>query len=144
MDSNRNFLDPELLWENLTIIPTGNIPELLRNIDKNDLREYDVVVIHVGVNDIDTSDGKAVAKKLIEVTSRIKASTPGTKIILSEVTQRQLYRDDEVITCNKELRILQETDVTLARHSNLRDEQWSFHKPKDVNDIVTVGLPVGL
>jgi hypothetical protein len=43
-----------------------------------------------------------------------------------------LCRDDEVITCNKELRILQETEnVTLARHANLRDEQWSFHKPKD-------------
>ena len=132
MDSNRNYLDLDLLWENLTLVPTGNMSELLQNLEKNDLRDYDVVVIHVGVNDIDRTEGREVAKRLINVTSRIKAAAPGIQIILSEVTPRQLTRDDEVIACNEELRILQGTDnITLAKHSNLRDKQWSFHKPKD-------------
>ena len=132
MDSNRHFLDPSLLWENLSIVPTGNIPELIRNIERNDLREYDVVMIHVGVNDIDTTDGVDVARKLVDVTSRVKLSAPGVKIIISEVTPRQLFRDNEVLACNKEMKILQHAEnITVARHSNLRDEQWSFHKPKD-------------
>ena len=132
MDSNRNYLNPGMLWDNLTIVPAGCTNELLHKIEKNDLRNFDVIIIHVGVNDIDNHDGKSVAKRLIDITSRIKASAPGIHIILSEVTPRQLRKDNEVLICNEELKVLQNTDnITLARHSNLRDSEWSYHKKKD-------------
>ena len=132
MDSNRNFLNPDLLWENLTIVPAGNISELTTQLENNDLRDYDIVMIHVGVNDLDKSDGKTTAKRLIGLTSRIKSSVPGIKIILSQITPRQLHRDDEVLVCNEELNILNNAEnITIAKHSNLRDKEWSFHKPND-------------
>ena len=55
------------------------------------------------------------------------------KIIVSEVTPRQLYRDDEVIECNKILHATLRFDkeVTIAKHGNLRNERWSFHKKND-------------
>ena len=132
MDSNRNYIDPCRLWENLTIVPAGNISELTKKLEQNDLRNYDVVVIHVGVNDIDRVNGRTVAKQLIDLTSRIKSSAPGVKIILSQVTPRQLYKDDEVQACNAELDVLKDAEnITIAKHNNLRDDKWSFHKPND-------------
>ena len=143
MDSNRQYLDPDLLWDNLRIVPAGNVVELIRKVEENDLRDFDIVIIHVGVNDLDKQDGKTVAKRLISVTSRIKASAPGTHIILSEVTPRQLSRDTEVISCNKELYETLDTaeNITIARHSNLRDSEWSFHKENDDKHITKMAIP---
>ena len=129
MDSNRRHLNEDLLWENLTLIQVGNIPDLHKTIAKQNLPDFDVVVLHVGVNDIDTTTGETVAQKLIHVTSKIKKLAPGITIVLSEVTPRKT-KDEEVISCNNKLHEILDTaeNITLARHSNLRNEEWSHHR----------------
>ena len=51
------------------------------------------------------------------------------KIVVSEVTPRQIRRDDEVRICNdiinQELGDM--TNITIAHHSNLRVNDWKFH-----------------
>ena len=89
MDSNRRFLDQSLLWENLTLLQVGNIPDLHVMLGKQNLSDYDVIIVHVGVNDIDNTSGETVAQKVVHVTSKIKNLAPGTKIVLSEVTPRK-------------------------------------------------------
>ena len=133
MDSNRSFLDKSKLWKNLTLVPVGCLPELDKTILNYDLREYDVVIIHIGVNDIDNNSGMNVARRLIRLTSSIKTHAPGIKIILSEITPRQLTRDNEVVACNAELHetLGKAENVTLVNHSNLRNDEWTHHKKKD-------------
>ena len=133
MDSNRNHLDQSLLWDNLTLVPAGCIPELEQIILKYDLRDYDVVIIHVGVNDLDTKSGTQVANRLIKLTSSIKTCAPGIKIILSEITPRSINKDDEVLACNDILgQVLgQAENITLVRHTNLRNKEWTHHKKSD-------------
>ena len=50
-------------------------------------------------------------------------------MLVSEITPRQLTKDDEVLKCNKELKeiLKDEQEVTIVRHSNLRNNEWSFH-----------------
>ena len=74
-----------------------------------------------------------MAKDLIEVVHKIRHYHPLMKIIVSEVTPRQIFRDDEVKKCNLALHssLLHETNVTLAFHSNLRNDEWTFHKKND-------------
>ena len=52
-------------------------------------------------------------------------------MIISEVTPRQIRRDEEVQICNKTLHNQLGESVTLANHSNLRNSEWSFHVPGD-------------
>ena len=129
MDSNQRFLDETRLWKNLTMRQVGDIPDLHKAMMKHKLDEFDVVIIHVGVNDIDATTGKTVAQKLIHVTSKIKKAAPGIKIILSEVTPRKT-KDEEVQTCNKELREILKVaeNITLVKHDNLRNEEWTHHR----------------
>ena len=139
IDSNRKHLDPNLLWKNLEIIPCGSTTEMRTKMTKVKLNTYDVVIIHIGVNDIDISDGKTVASKLCKIAADVKIAAPEVKIVLSEVTPRQLTRDSEVISCNKELRntIRNIPDITIARHSNLRDDKWSCY-PKNDNKHISL------
>ena len=134
MDSNRKYLDSSRLWDNLEIVACGSIPELLSLISrgKSKLTQYDVIIIHVGVNDIDKFDGKTVAVKLANAAKVITSAAPQAKILLSEVTPRQLTKDDQVQVCNKSLKeILQDTNIDIIRHSNLRNREWSFHIEND-------------
>ena len=133
MDSNRNHLDQDRLWKNLHLIPCGSIPEVKSKVNRNDISGFDVIVIHVGVNDIDRLDGKNVAAQLVQLVGEIRLKAPNAKFVLSEVTPRQLKHDNRVLECNKELKDLIKSYpyVTLARHSNLRNNDWSFHKKND-------------
>ena len=84
MDSNRKYLDSSRLWVNLEIVACGNIPELLSLISrgKSKLTQYDVIIIHVGVNDIDKFDGKTVAVKLANAAKVIASTSSKAKILL--------------------------------------------------------------
>lgn len=131
MDSNRQYLDSSRLWDNLRIEPCGNTPDLAKILQRTDVSKYDVIIVHVGVNDIDKYDGATVAEKLAQFTKKIAEAAPLAKILLSEVTPRQLSRDDEVKECNEILPNLLDSGVTLIRHSNLRNDEWSFHVEND-------------
>ena len=124
-------LRADLLWDNLTIVPCGNTPELCQLLPKHELNNYDVIIVHVGVNDIDKHDGPTVAEKLADVTKRIAEAAPHAKILLSEVTPRQLNRDDQVVECNQLLPSAVHSDIVIIRHSNLRNDEWSFHDAGD-------------
>ena len=122
IDSNALHLDAGKLWKNLTMVPCRIC-----------LNEYDIIFIHTGVNDIDTTMGEEVAKDLTGIVHRLRHNHPSLKIIVSEVTPRQIFRDDEVKKCNIALNasLRDEDNVTLASHSNLRNEKWTFHKKDD-------------
>ncbi len=132
MDSNRKILDTELLWKHSTMVECGNIPTLLNKIKSVPIDEYDIVVIHVGVNDIDSKDGPSVADDLLTALDNIRSKAPNIKIVLSEVTPRQHTRDDEVIECNKQLKTYASSfNVTFVEHSNLRSPEMFRNKNDD-------------
>ena len=127
MDSNSKFLKD--LWRNNTVIPCGTTYDLRKLLQSTNLSDVDLIVIHTGVNDIDTEDGDKVSQNLIDIVRRIQQNLPNVKVVVSEVTPRQLHRDEEVIRCNAALHAaLNGTEgVTIAKHSNLRNDRWSFH-----------------
>ena len=133
MDSNSRYLDPAMLWKNLTMIPCSTTQDLRNKLQSTQLDNYQIIFIHTGVNDIDTVAGEEVAKNIIDIVQKLHQYHPSIKIIVSEITPRQLFRDDEVIKCNTALRasLQKETNVTLAFHSNLRNEKWTFHTKND-------------
>ena len=133
MDSNRKILDTNLLWKNSTMVDCATISALHKKLESTPLDNYDIVVIHVGVNDIDSKDGQQVADDLYNEVETIRSKAPHVKIILSEVTPRQLTRDNDVVECNKQLRTFSSSDnnVTLAKHSNLRPPDMFRNKNDD-------------
>ena len=133
IDSNAAHLDRDLLWKNNNIIRCGTTYDVRNKLKSMDLSDMDLVFIHVGVNDIDTENGAKVATNLVDLVRGLKRKYPSLKIVVSEVTPRQLHRDDEVIECNKILHATLRFDkeVTIAKHGNLRNERWSFHKKND-------------
>ena len=93
----------------------------------------DLIFIHIGVNDIDRDDGNTVSKNIVDIVQNLKAKHPHLKVVVSEVTPRQFTRDNEVRICNDALHAALDKaeNVTIAKHSNLRNERWSFHVEKD-------------
>ena len=129
IDSNVKHLQKDLLWSHNTIIQCSTTYDLHSKLVSTDLTDIDLIFIHVGVNDIDTDSGDKVSTNLINIVTKLKKECPHVKIVVSEVTPRKLSRDDEVLKCNNALHAaLKKTeDVTIARHSNLRNDRWSFH-----------------
>ena len=63
--------------ENLTLLQVGNIPDLHIMLGKQNLSGYDVIIVHVRVNDIDNTSVETVVQKLVHVMSKIKKMAPG-------------------------------------------------------------------
>ena len=142
MDSNSKFLLPDKLWENNTIIPCGTTYDLRKLLPSTNFDGVGLIFIHTGVNDIDTEDGNKVAENLIGIVKMIKKNLPNVKVVVSEVTPRQIHRDDEVKRCNTTLHTAldKELDVTIAKHSNLRNERWSFHIKGDDKHFAQISI----
>jgi len=115
------------------MIPCGTTYDLRRHLDNIDQKDFDIIFIHTGVNNIDTCAGKSVSDDLVDIVHKLRTEYPSIKIIVSEITPRQLQMDNEVLICNKNLHASLEKveNVTIALHSNLRNERWSFHKKND-------------
>ena len=130
MDSNRTFLKPDGLWRNLSMIPCQDIDTLRSLLELENFADVGVVFIHTGVNDIDTVEGEEVAKDLINIVNKLHHLHPHLKVVLSEITPRKKFKDDQVKECNRYLHnSLRDADfITIAKHSNLRNERWTFHK----------------
>ena len=142
MDSNRKHLVADKLFKNLKIIPCSSTQELRKKLLLVDLKDIDLVFIHTGVNDIDKDDGKTVADNLVEIVKEIRSTLPKMKIAISEITPRQLHRDDEVLKCNTALHAAldNQTNITIARHTNLRDETWTFHMKNDDKHLTELSI----
>ena len=130
MDSNRAHLNSGDLWKKLSIIPCQNLDSLRSLLASTQLDDVNIVFIHTGVNDIDTVDGAEVGKDLVSIVQKLRHIHPHLKIIISEITPRKCFKDDQVVQCNQHLHqhLCNTESVTIARHSNLRNEKWSFHR----------------
>ena len=142
MDSNSKFLIEDKLWENNTIISCGTTYDLRQLLPSTKFDGVGLIYIHTGVNDIDTEDGNKVAKNLIDIVKLIKQNLPNVKVVVSEVTPRQMHRDDEVQKCNTALHTALDTEdnVTIAKHSNLRNDRWSFHIKGDDKHFAQISI----
>ena len=129
IDSNVKHLQKDLLWSHNTIIQCSTTYDLHSKLISTNLADIDLIFIHVGVNDIDTDNGDQVSTNLINIVTKLKNEFPHMKIVVSEVTPRTISRDEEVLKRNDALHAALKTmkDVTIARHSNLRNDRWSFH-----------------
>ena len=112
------------------MVHTTTLNQLRDHLNKTDLSEYDIVYIHTGVNDIDTVDGMSVADDLINIIEKIRHVYPSIKIIVSDITPRKQFRDDQVLKCNEKLgsSLRKRENITIGFHKNLRNPEWSFHK----------------
>ena len=134
MDSNGKHLVHDQLWKNSTHVFNAKAQELLPRVT-NLLQTHkpDLVLIHNGVNDLDKQDGATVARSILAVVKRMKTEHPDLNIVVSEVTPRQLNKDDQVLICNEHLHTYFDKmdKVTMAVHSNLRTEDWSYYDEGD-------------
>ena len=130
------------LWKNNTVVPCSTTYDLRNLLKSTKLDDFDLAFIHTGVNDIDTDDGKSVANNLIDITRKIRQYYPHIKVVVSEVTPRQLYRDKEVQACNSALHssLEDEDNVTIAEHFNLRNDRWSFHIKNDDKHFAQISI----
>ena len=130
MDSNRKYIDFRKLWtlKGSRRKPCGNIRELNKFIDNNDIHSLKYILINVGVNDIDTRSGEEVYESLRETVEKLKTKYIGISIILGELTPRGDHRDAEGVKCNVLINQLAENDdqITVAHHFNLRDEEHTM------------------
>ena len=91
MDSNRKFSEPEKLFPNKksTILRCGNISSLNRIVKNPYFYNAESIVVHVGVNDVESdTDADVIADSLLTATVKLKSKFPATNIFLSEITPR--------------------------------------------------------
>ena len=135
MDSNKKFLNHDQLWKGVEVVDSFTVQEARKKLlaPSSHLDRYDMLALHFGVNDLDHKPGATVAKDLVKLVGEIRQRHQSLKIVVSEVTPRQLRRDEEVMECNDILNqeLGDMKDVTIAHHSNLRVEGWLFHSPND-------------
>ena len=130
-DSNRRFIDYRKLW---TIKGSkrwncGSLRVVKDSIEKDtSIKSLKHILINVGVNDIDSKSGEEVFDEIRETIEVIRKKHKDIKIILSEITPRNDSKDSEVKKCNNlvEEWIKSETNIYIAKHSNLRDSEWSM------------------
>ena len=83
MDSNRKFLEPEKLFPNKksTILRCGNISSLNRIVENPYFYNAEYIVVHVGVNDVESdTDADVIADSLLTATAKLKSKFPATNI----------------------------------------------------------------
>ena len=130
MDSNRKFLEPEKLFPNKksTILRCGNISSLNRIVEDPYFYNAESIVVHVGVNDIESNtDADVIADSLLTATAKLKSKFPTTNIFLSEITPRSDELQRKVICVNQHLKIKAlKYNLHLIDHSNLRAKSFFF------------------
>ena len=130
VDSNGKYLDRRKFWtlDRTTWLRCGNVDEARRLINRTRYTNIKYILIAVGVNDLDETDGSELADKFGSLIGSIHESYPDVKIILNEVTPRNDNRDEHVIKCNTKLQVYttRHDHIFLSRQSNLRDDSYSF------------------
>ena len=131
MDSNRKFIVPEKLFpdKKTTILKCGNISSLNRIVE--DLYFYDVesVVVHVGVNDVESeTHPDIIADNLLTASAKLKSKFPTTNVFLSEITPRSDDLQIKVTHVNDHLRLkASKYNLHLINHSNLQARSNFFY-----------------
>ena len=77
-----------------------------------------------------STDGATVARTLAQTVQHMRDTQPQLKIVVSEITPRKEYNDDQVKICNEHIHAYFEPmqNVTMAIHSNLRTANWKYHE----------------
>ena len=131
MDSNSAHINRNIFWrlDKTKWTRCGVIAEAAKVVEETLYENLQYVLLSIGVNDTDEEDGVTVGKRLEQLIKTIKQKYPTTKIILNELTPRKGPRDKEVIDCNRVLLQVASSDnsIFLAKQSNLRDAEYSFH-----------------
>ena len=140
-DSNRKHLVADQLWRGIEIIPCGSVRDLKTMIPTIELEHTRLLIINVGVNDLDKKDGRDVFNELKSILEDITKSVPHIKIVLSEITPRNDERDAQVIICNALLKdaFSRSRNVTIAHHNKLRNSEWSFHEDAKHLSRISIG-----
>ncbi|KAL9978806.1 hypothetical protein ACROYT_G016370 [Oculina patagonica] len=143
MDSNRKFLDPAKLSANkkTTILKCGNINSAKSTISESGLKDPQILVFNVGVNDVEsTDDATTISNKLTEVIFLTKSQFPTAKIVVSEITPRSDELNGKVEQTNVQLRSALENveNVYVVSHGNIKEKNC-FHDAKHLSR--TVGIP---
>ena len=84
------------------------------------IRKPDVVILRVGMNDVNSLDEREIADNILEIKRTINNISPETKVLISEVIDRFDKEDlkDKVTFLNERLRQLVPSD-DLIDNSNL-------------------------
>ena len=139
MDSNRRHIKWRQFW---TLKGTekyfcGKLVDVEKRYREETAKTIKHILIHVGVNDLDTRTPEQVTEHLKVIVNGMIKKFKGVKIVVSEITPRNDEKDADVIRCNVLIQDLykNEDDVTIAPHSNLRDDDWSmFDDSKHVSE----------
>ena len=130
MDSNRKFLEPEKLFPNKksTILRCGNVSSLNRIVENPYFYNAEPIVVHVGVNDVESdTEADVIADSLLTATAKVKSKFPAANIFLSEITPRSDDLQRKVIYVNEHLKVKAlKYNLHLIDHSNLQAKSFFF------------------
>ena len=125
MDSNRKFISFKgmLLTEeeetDPVVIPCGNIKRAEEILKTNQIDSPHQIILHIGINDIDTQDTRDIAVKLKTLAEAYQTRF-NCEVFISGVTPRADQYNSHVNTVNKELRHhLSNSMVKRISHENL-------------------------
>ena len=109
MDSNRKFINfKELLLTeeeetNPVVIPCGNVKRAGEILKTNQIDSPHQIILHIGINGIDTQDTRDIAVKIKTLAEAYQARF-NCEVFVSEVTPRGDQYKSHVNTVNKEIR----------------------------------------
>ncbi len=130
MDSNRKFLNFERTFPGLSVllVPCGNTQRAGSILDKPHFKEPKNLIIHVGINDIETGlSPEGIANSLIGVAAKAVNKFPHSKISVSLITPRADELFAKVVETNKLISRAMVESVSLIYHGNL-DNSCMFDK----------------
>ena len=129
MNSNRKFIVPEKLFpdKKSTILKYGNISSLNRIVD--DPYFYESIVVHVGVNDVESeTHPDIIADNLLTASAKLKSKFPVTNVFLSEIIPRSDDLQIKVTHVNDYPRLkASKYNLHLINHSNLQARSNFFN-----------------
>ena len=108
MDSNRKFTVPKRLFpdKNTAILKCGNISSLNRIVEDPYFYDIESIVVHVGVNNIESeTHPDIIADNLLTASAQLKSKFPATNVFLSEITPRSDDFQIKVTHINDHLRL---------------------------------------
>ncbi len=143
MDSNRKHINWRQFW---TLKGTekyfcGKLIDVEKRFREETASSIKYILIHVGVNDLDTRTPEQVTEHLKVIIAGMRKKFQGVKIIVSEITPRNDEKDADVRRCNELINALygNQGHITIAPHSNLRDDDWSMYD--DAKHITKAAIP---
>ena len=146
IDSNKKFLDKNKLFlkEKVYIVACPTIEKGYEILQQTKFIENHTIIIHTGVNNIETQSAEEVSGKFCELLSSFKTAYPTTKIIASGITPRKDKFNIAVRTANQLLRTELEKEellknISFIDNSNLDKEEFLYNdKRLDKNSGVKI------